>query len=373
MKTYSITGNGCEALLFDGQKIADLLQLYGIQENTDGSPDILVILGCTFTQRQEDDFRMLVEDATHYRKIGQIIIVSGCYLKYEKREGVIYTRKENLSEVLDDLFTDKKGGELTTLNKNRAMTPYVAISEGCYGSCTFCSVRIIRGFHRSRDRTTVLTDVRRAAKIFGTVKLVGQEIAAYGRDIGTTLPELIQLLFEEFPDLQLELGSLGLAWMKLFSDEELEVFADKRIQSNIHLPLQSASDSVLKQMKRRHTFSDFDKLLKRLISFDIQRFSTDLMAGFPSESESDHKNNLMFLKKYRFQFAQIFMYESRPGTTAAGMVQIPRETRVRRTLELIGTYVANHTGFRANENIDIDDILNTNIEIAQEEVIFYES
>jgi|GEM_PF-3749061 len=369
MKTFSIISNGCEALQFDGNKVAEKFHQRGIKAATNGDADIRVILGCTFTQRQENGFRGLVEDAAGQSRDGQLVIVSGCFLKDESCEGVIFTRKESVGDVLDKLLADERIDKVDTPPEAAAQTPFVAISEGCYGNCTFCSVRFVRGRHRSRPIHEVVSDVERVAKRFGKAKLVGQEIAAYGKDIGTTLPELIKKLFDLMPALRLELGSLGAVWMKRFSDEDLAVFADQRIEGNIHLPLQSASNEVLRRMSRANTFEQFLQLHAALKKCGLQRFSTDLIAGFPGETESDHEKNLAFLEANRLRFAQIFMYEPRPGTSAADMEQIPRETRVRRTLELIGAYVAGYEGFGTDESSNIDDILNTNIKIEEEEVI----
>jgi MiaB/RimO family radical SAM methylthiotransferase len=367
--SFKVIASGCEALNVDAERVIRNLQRRGFREaGSHARSGVVVVMGCTFTQRHEDDFRQLVEGIAAQREEGQLVIVSGCFLEAEPREGVVFARKESIGEVLDGLLKDEKTDRIEPTAEDGASSPFVAISEGCYGSCTFCSIRFVRGHHRSRPADEVLSDVRRAADAFGRAKLVGQEIAAYGKDIGTSLPVLIRRLFGELPGLRLELGSLGPAWIKRFPDEDFAVFADERIKGNVHLPIQSASDSVLRRMARAYSFSEFTDLHERLKRLGVQRFSTDLIAGFPGETQSDHEDNLRFLEANGFRFAQIFMYEPRPGTAASGMEQIPRDIRLRRTLELIGTFAAGYEGFSMDENLDVNDILNTNIEIDREEV-----
>jgi tRNA A37 methylthiotransferase MiaB len=219
----------------------------------------------------------------------------------------------------------------------------------------------------------VIADIRAAFDAHGFVKLVGQDIAAYGRDMGSSLPSLLRSIFEAVPGITLELGTLGVAWMKGMTREDLVLFADPRIRGNIHLPLQSASDSVLKRMRRGYTAGQFTSLLAVLRSLGITRFSTDMIAGFPGETCHDHGHNVAFLRTEAIAHAQIFAYDPRPGTLAASMHQVPRPIRVQRALELIGVFLTHSADLCRNENANINDFLNTNLELGKEEVTPSES
>ena len=324
-------------------------------------------MGCTFTQKQEDDFRQNIAAVDHKRE-GQQVIVSGCYLQAEPRGNIHYARKEDIPSLVEVLLAGKDFPGTIPSTPPAAPLPFVAISEGCYGNCTFCSIRLARGRHRSRPTAEILADVRSAYAAHGSVKLVGQEIAAYGRDTGSSLPALVRVIFAAIPDVRLELGTLGAAWMKDMSEEDLTVFADSRIHGNLHLPLQSASDSVLKAMRRGYTVEQFMTLLRTFRHHGITRFSTDLIAGFPGETARDHACNVSFLRSEAMAHAQIFAYDPRPGTPAAAMAQVPRPLRVERTLELIGVFLTHCDQFIRNEKANPNDFLNTNLEIGNEKV-----
>lgn len=374
MTTFYITTNGCESLRFDIQKVSEDLALRGFLQTNDAEDALItLVFGCTFTHQDEIRFKELVNDLASKRNDGQLIIVTGCYLEEEAREGIVFTRRQSVGVVLDAILKDEVKGLDFSPPRVGKVLPFVAISEGCYGHCAFCSIRFVRGRHRSRPLEVVLMDVQRAFEACGRVKLVGQEIAAYGEDTDSSLPSLVRRIFMEYPGIRIELGSLGPKWMMRFSDADLKVFAGNGFEGNIHLPLQSASDSILKRMVRSYTYAEFIDLLDRLKRQGIERFSTDLMAGFPGETEADHEANIRFLEENPFNFAQIFMFEPRPGTVAAAMDQLPRDLRLRRTLELIATYSAVYESAISKEHWRVQDVLNTNIDINNEEVSSSES
>lgn len=365
---FVILCEGCKPLEWDADGVRHGLIDRGLHETTRlSAADIVIIMGCTFTQQHEDDFRRLIVGVDH-RKDNQHVIVSGCYLRQDPAERVHYARKEDVPALVDSILAERARSRPRTPRSRGKPLPFVAVSEGCYGNCTFCSIRLVRGRHRSRSTAQVVADLRAAFDTHGYAKLVGQEIAAYGRDRGTSLPALIRSIFGAVPRVVLELGTLGAAWMKDMPTADLALFADPRIRGNIHLPLQSASDSVLKRMRRGYTVDQFMELLAKLRSFGVTSFSTDIIAGFPGETLRDHARNLAFLKSACVAHAQIFAYDPRPGTAAASMRQLPRLVRVQRTLELIGVFLAHVRGFCDNQNADVNDFLNTNLDINKEEV-----
>jgi len=370
---FAILCNGCKPLEWDAEDVRQAIIDRGLQETTrTAAADIVIIMGCTFTQKHEDDFRQIIAGVDH-KNDDQHVIVSGCYLRQDPAERIHYARKEDVPALVDSILAQEPRRRPGSPPHPGKPLPFVAVSEGCYGNCTFCSIRLVRGRHRSRPIAQVVADVQGAFDVHGYVKLVGQEIAAYGRDMGTSLAALLRSIFGAAPGVVLELGTLGAAWMKGMPTDDLAIFADPRIRGNVHLPLQSASDSVLKSMRRGYTVDQFMGLLAKLRSLGVTRFSTDMIAGFPGETLQDHGRNVAFLRSESMEHAQIFAYDPRPGTPAASMRQLPHPIRVQRTLELIGVFLAHSPGFCGNEHADVNDFLNTNLEIAIEEVVTGES
>lgn len=372
MKSFSVIASGCEALECERRDIERALLQRGLAQvgNFEGS-DILIVMGCSFTQHHEDEFRSIVERSVARRKKGQFVIVSGCYLtRYVAASGVVFARKDQIEAAVSAHIKWHQSEQLPKEcdDEDLLHIPFVMISEGCYGKCSFCSIRLVRGKHKSRPAKDIVGDVRSAFASFGKAKLVGQDIAAYGRDSGSSLPELIRRIDREIPGVNLELGSLGPSWLIGFEDSDLKVLTNPCINGNIHVPFQSASNKVLARMNRMYTAEQFESLCSRLRGLGIRRLSTDIIAGFPGESEWDHEANLNFLAENRLEFAQIFVFEPRPGTEAAWMPQLERDVKVKRCLELIGQFVASYVTFHGIEEFDASSILNTNIEIGNEEV-----
>lgn len=367
MLAFCVIVSGCESLDWDAAGVRCALLEKGLREvPTRLQADIVVVMGCTFTQKHENDFRDAIRTATKGQGT-QHIIVSGCYLRTASADRIHYVRKEGIPDLVDSILRDRSPDRASSPLRLPAPLPFVAISEGCYGHCAFCSIRQVRGTHHSRPQAHVLADVRAAFNAHGCAKLVGQEIAAYGRDTGSSLPTLLRDIFRAVPGIKLELGSLGPAWMKRMKTAELSVFADHHITGNIHLPLQSASDSVLKRMHRGYTIGQYVELMSTLRSLGVTRFSTDLIAGFPGETRGDHQSSVAFLRDNPMAFAQIFAYEPRPGTPAARLRPPARSTRVRRALELAMVFLAHCPAFCRDERADINRFLNSNVVVKKEE------
>ena len=371
MKTFFFISNGCEPLKCDEAEVAHELIQHGIYPSCNPEiADLLIIMGCTFSQKQEDDFHAMIQNACNNRRKGQIILASGCFLRKKDFKGVIYARKNQIFETVDRIHGASRLAQISSSELPFSKRiPFVAISQGCYGQCSYCSIRFVRGRHISRPVSEILLDIKSAFENNGWVKLVGQEIAVYGQDIGTSLPDLIKTIIKNFPDIVIKLGTLGPMGLITMKSDDIEIFADDHIKGNIHIPLQSASDTVLKRMLRGYKVDQFISLLNHLRKIGVKNFSTDLMSGFPYETEHDHESTLKFLEEYKFEFLQVFAFEPRPKTQAASMLQLSRQIKIRRTLELIAMFVKQYIEYSGNEAFRINDILNTNLDIKKEDLL----
>ena len=372
-KTFYIYHTGCDSLEFDSESISWQLQSeFDLLPSTIEKADLIVLLGCTFTQQKEDEFKGNIESILRNIK-PELLIVSGCYLlDYIINEKVVFAKKNVIVDIVKKhlKINDRNLPRKTVSNNSKS--PIIAVSEGCYGNCSFCSVKTVRGRHRSRDISNILSDVENALSSHDTVRFVGQDVAAYGRDNSLTFGHLLRAVIQRFPSIRLELGSLNPQWLIRTDMKDLSLLSSHNIVGNIHVPLQSASEYILERMDREYTYSEYESLWAKLTEIGIEDLSTDIIAGFPGEVDKDHRCTLRFLRNHKLAFVQIFMFESRPGTLAASYDQLSREIRLKRTLDLIAEYIASYLRFRGitKKELDIDFSapFNSNIKINKEKV-----
>jgi len=231
-------------------------------------------------------------------------------------------------------------------------SPYIGIvniEEGCLDACAFCSTRLVKGrlysFAPEAIVQQVKTFVNDGCK---EIQLTGQDCACYGFDIGTNLAELTQCILAQVPgDYKLRLGMGNPRHLRQYKDALLECFHDDRVYRFLHLPVQSGSPSVLQGMNRKHTVEDYrDFALELLEKFPLFTLSTDLIVGFPGETEKDFEQTLELLKETRPSVCNITRFVARPGTPAARLEQtnasdcpaIPDSVKHQRSALLFGTF-----------------------------------
>lgn len=348
--------NGCESNLFDSEKAKSfMLSNENIMCDKSEDADLVVFHACTFTQQKEDEAKgkikqLLDSDAKH-------IIVTGCYLnEYINDKRVSFVKDANLLTFIGEL----QHSTIVIKNNNfkekdLLLTPFVAISKGCYGNCSFCSIKSVKGSHKSRSIEDILIDIEKR-KHHEFVKLVGEEVAGYGRDIGLNLKTLIDEIARRFPRLKIRFGSLNAKILKRFSQKELAIFAYENVTGNIHIPIQSANNDVLKNMNRGYTIEEYLKIYETLTLLGVKNISADIICGFPGEDADAHKQNIEFINNHSFSYMEIFAYQERPGTKAATFKQIDYSIRKQRTIEIIVNYLKSYSKWN---NIPYDVLIKT--------------
>ncbi|MFI4910971.1 MAG: radical SAM protein [Sedimentisphaeraceae bacterium JB056] len=335
---YCIIHNGCGCLEYDANVIKDELNVLGLSEVDSEIADIFIILGCTFSMQKEHEFEKLLNDIYEYKNF-HLIIASGCFLrKKHKNNKLHYIKKGEIQNFISKYFHLTPLEIVSTLNPIQNIT----ISEGCYGNCAYCSVKLARGRHLSRDIGDICKDIEKSSSL-AYIKFVGQDIGAYGLDKDTDIWQLLKYVFQKYPTQKIKLGPIGIKWLLESKFDDIALLSHNNITGNIHIPIQSASNKILRKMRREYSLENFYTVYNTLLSYGVKNISTDIMAGFPSETEMDHQENIKFLKKYSFSFAQIFMYEPREKTEAFEMKDIAIEVKSRRTTDLISTYLCKYS------------------------------
>lgn len=360
---YKIITYGCQMNLHESEKLAGILCERGYSLcDSEEDADIIVFNTCCIRENAEKKAEGNIGALKQLkkRKKDLIIAVGGCMTQQpgaaEKLKAefpyldiVFGTHNlEKFGEMLDaELSTKKKtvnvwekeGEVIEGTPKTRTSYPnaWVNITYGCNNFCTYCIVPYVRGRERSRTPEEIINECKDLVSAgYKEITLLGQNVNSYGHDLGNTN---FSALLREIDKIE---GNFRLRFMtnhpKDFSEELIKTLSEcKKTTKNVHLPVQAGSDRVLKLMNRRYTAEDYIKKVELLRKYipDIA-VTTDIMVGFPTETEEDFNDTYDLMKKIGFAGAFTFVYSPRSGTPAAKMDgQIDEETSKRRIMKLI--------------------------------------
>ena len=292
--------------------------------------DLLVINTCAVTQEAVKKSRQIIR-RIHRNNPTAKLVVSGCYSTLDKKNinelpGIdlvidnsekeklvdISLRELNL-ETMPSLSTEPGETSLFKRGRNRA---FIKIQDGCRHRCTFCIVTIARGEERSRTINEIINEINKYHEQgIKEVILTGVHVGGYGSDINSSLYQLIKIVLDKTTIPRIRLASVE-PWdlhEKFFS-----LFNNKRLMPHIHLPLQSGCDSVLKRMARRCKTKYFKSIVQKARD-EISNFNitTDIIVGFPGETEDEWQESLKFINEVGFSHIHIFTYSKRQGTKAS--------------------------------------------------------
>ncbi|XP_059469471.1 threonylcarbamoyladenosine tRNA methylthiotransferase [Neocloeon triangulifer] len=355
---------GCTHNTSDSEYMAGQLKEYGYQiideENKDEA-DLWILNSCTVKTPAEDHLRNYMKMAQ-----GKPVVVAGCvpqgaprssYLSNVSAIGVMQI--DRVVEVVEEtlkgntvrLFGPKKrggkklGGASLLLPKVRRnpLIEIIPISTGCLNSCTYCKTKHARGELGSYPVAEIVARAKQAFEE-GVCELwlTSEDTGAYGRDIGTNLPELLWAVIDTIPDgCMLRLGMTNPPYIVEHLPEMAKILNHPRVYSFLHVPVQSASDGVLADMKREYVRSDFEGLVDFLREKVPEvNIVTDIICGFPTESEEDFKETLDLCRKYKFASLYINQFFPRPGTPAAKMERVPPAEVKKRTKQLTDLFLS---------------------------------
>lgn len=229
------------------------------------------------------------------------------------------------------MATEPGASALFARGRERA---FVKIQDGCRYRCTFCIVTVARGAERSRPVGEIVNEINRLSEQgVQEVVLTGVHVGGYGSDLGRSLFELVRAILADTDMPRLRFASVE-PWD--LPEMFFSLFASSRLMPHMHLPIQSGSDSVLRRMARRCKTAEFRALVReireQLPSFNV---TTDIIVGFPGETEEEWRQTLAFVEEMKFGHLHIFPYSPRKGTKAAGLSgQLPRELKNQRSAKL---------------------------------------
>lgn len=334
--------------------------------------DKVVVNTCAVTRAAARDARNITR-RIHRDNPDAEILLTGCYATVAPRElgrvegagRLVPNRdKATLVRLIDPavslalplfdrepLLREYLAGELSN---TRA---FIKVQDGCDNRCTFCITTVARGDAQSRRLGDVVTEIQAlAASGYQEAVLTGVHLGSYGHDLDNPrgLRDLVAAILQHTDIPRLRLSSLE-PWDII--PEFFELWQNRRLLPHLHLPLQSGSDRILRLMARRTRRKSFRALVAAArAQIPALNLSTDLIAGFPGESEADFQETMQFVEEIGFSRLHAFTYSARPGTAAARMPgQLPKSVRKERTQQLIAlgerlslAFHTEHVGARVN-------------------------
>ena len=348
----------------ESEKLAGILENRGLSAVSEASrADVIVFNTCCIRDTAEKKIEGNIGElkALKRSRPDLIIVISGCMTQQKGRAEALKKRfpfidiilgtnnQYLLGEKIDEVLAKKKKliavdpAEKPAIDEDvpvyRTSYPnaWINIMYGCNNFCTYCIVPYVRGRERSRDPEHILTEIRRAvADGYKEITLLGQNVDSYGSDMdsGMNFYKLLQKIAEIDGKFRIRFMT---SHPKDLSEEVIKLISEHpNFCNNIHLPVQSGSDAVLKRMNRKYTRGRYLDLIDTIRKYMPDAgITTDIMVGFPGETEQDFKDTIDLVKRVRFQNAFTFVYSPRNGTPAAAMEQIPADIKKARITELV--------------------------------------
>ncbi len=396
-----IESYGCQMNFSDSEIVASILAKEGFNttQNLDDA-DLVLVNTCSIREKAEQTVRKRLEkfNAVKRTKPNMKVGVLGCmaerlkskFLEEEKIVDMVvgpdaYKDLPNLIQEIDEgrnavnviLSKDETYGDVAPVRLNsNGVSAFVSITRGCDNMCTFCVVPFTRGRERSRDPQSILEEVNDLwEKGFKEITLLGQNVDSYlwyggglkkDFDKATDMQKatsvnfagLLELVAQAQPKMRIRFSTSNPQDMTLDVIETMAKY--ENICKYIHLPVQSGSNRILKAMNRLHTREEYFELIDNIKKIIPDcAISQDMITGFPTETEEDHKDTISLMEYVKYDFGFMFAYSERPGTLAERKMEddIPEDIKKRRLTEIIELQQT-HSHYRTQQHLGkIEEVL----------------
>lgn len=356
MRKAALHNLGCKVNAYETESMQQLLEQSGYEiVPFEDKADVYVINTCSVTNIADRKSRQMLHRAKK-KNPDSVVVAAGCYVQTAKEQVqeddavdilIGNNKKHELPGLLERFFAEREGkimdkslsavGDIAKDSRYEALSvsrtaertrAFIKVQDGCNQFCSYCIIPYARGRVRSRKMSEVLQEVAQiASNGYREVVLTGIHLSSYGVDLGTNLLQLIEEVHKVPGIARIRLGSLE---PKIITEEFVKRLSNMpKVCPHFHLSLQSGCDGTLQRMNRRYTCEEYEqgcKLLRKYFSHPA--ITTDVIVGFPGETEEEFEITRQFLKQIGFFEIHIFKYSRRQGTRAAEMAdQIPEEVK----------------------------------------------
>jgi len=358
-KTIFIETYGCSSNQNNSEIMAGLLSQAGfLITNNEELADIIILNTCVVKSKTESKIKRRIQDLKSKK-----IIVTGCMpetdIKALKKlnRNLIFLGTHHFKDIVKIIrdyqernLDDKQQNEYIKINDEEKLNlPKVPqnklisihqISEGCLGECSYCKTRLAKGKLFSYEKENIIksieSDLQNGAK---EIWLTSQDCASYGLDKNkdkSRLPELLRDILNLKHNFKLRLGMMNPNNVLPIIKELIEIYKNKKMYKFLHIPIQSASNSILKHMNRFYKIEEAEKIItsfqKEIPSITI---ATDIIVGYPTETQEDHNENLEFIRKFKPSVLNLSKFSKHKQTQAGKLKELPNKIVKQRTTELM--------------------------------------
>ncbi|MCD5396163.1 MAG: tRNA (N(6)-L-threonylcarbamoyladenosine(37)-C(2))-methylthiotransferase [Candidatus Pacebacteria bacterium] len=349
MEKFSLITYGCKLNQADSELILGLLS-ESFQKTSENETDFVIINSCGVVEKTERKIKKKIEEL---KKKNKKIILAGCLPLISKDiikkvDGVLGPK--NLLHIKEAIEEIKKGKkpiylEEENLNKSKycrvkvrlqknSCIVIVPISEGCLGRCAYCATKLARGKLKSFSIEGILEEVKFALSLgFREIHLTSQDIACFGLDYGEyQLPKLLEKIISLPFEFRIRLGMGNPQHFKQILNSLIEVYKSEKIYKYLHIPVQSGSDRILKEMKRGYRVRDFLEVVEAFKKeFPDLMLVTDVIVGWPEEKNSDFQKTVELIEKIKPRIINITKFSKRPNTEAERLKDLPDRIKTKRS------------------------------------------
>lgn len=383
-KTFYLKTYGCQMNEHDSENMRAILKELGMLEVNDFEvADLIILNTCSIRENAHNKVFGMLGRIKHLKQVKKDVVVgiTGCMTqeevvaneikdKYKWMDFVLGTHNiYKLGDIVSDSFKDKKlvidapsvEGDIIEdlpVDRQSKYKAYVNIMYGCDKFCTYCIVPYTRGKQRSRKKDDIINEIKELKRDgYKEVTLLGQNVNAYGKDLKDDYG---------MADLLEDVSKTGIERIRFmtshpwdFTDEMIDVIAKyDNIMPSIHLPVQSGNSDILKLMGRRYTKEEylelFNKLKDRIKNVSI---STDIIVGFPNETDEQFEDTIELVEKCKFDLAYTFIFSKRVGTPAEKMKDVvslyDKEQRLYRLNDLVNEFALENNKKLENKVVDV--------------------
>ncbi|MBQ8803115.1 MAG: tRNA (N(6)-L-threonylcarbamoyladenosine(37)-C(2))-methylthiotransferase MtaB [Tyzzerella sp.] len=358
MRKVALHNLGCKVNAYETEAMQEMLEQngYEIVPFKEGA-DIYVINTCTVTNMADRKSRQMLHRAKKLNP-DAIVVAAGCYVQAKEENGEVdecidivigNNKKKDLIEILEQYERERIGKAVIDINHTKEYEEmhlsktaehtraYIKVQDGCNQFCTYCIIPFARGRVRSRVKDDVIREVTELAKNgYKEVVLTGIHLSSYGVDLeNENLLSLILAVNEVEGIKRIRLGSLE---PRIITEEFVKTIAGlEKMCPHFHLSLQSGCDETLRRMNRRYNSEEYYEKCQLLRKyFKNPALTTDVIVGFPGETEEEFAKSKAFVDKVDFYETHVFKYSKRKGTKAAVMEnQVPEQIKTVRSNELL--------------------------------------
>ncbi len=363
MKTAKLITMGCKVNQYDTQSMRETLVRngYAIVDDTQ-SADLYLINTCTVTNAADQKARQAIRRAIRQNPNADIL-VTGCYAESDRKAieqipgvTIVFGNREKadfqtyidklqtksqlqIQPIQHDAIREHARFSSGVSNAGKRTRALIKVQDGCSAFCTYCIIPYVRGRMTSRPLSDIVDEAQRIADSgIKEIVITGVHLGAYGQDTGRDkdIADILEHIHDIDGIERIRFSSIEPMYFPDILSERMSALP--KCMPHFHIPIQSGSDKVLRDMRRRYTTAQFAQLAENLRSrfTDDIGITTDIMVGFPGETDSDFRESLNFVEKIEFSQLHVFRYSPRKGTPAAAYPnQVPSDVSTKRSREMI--------------------------------------